>query len=333
MHVLIIGGTRFVGYLLTWRLLSAGHKVTLFNRGKLPDPFRERVERVVGDRTTDDLQNLLRGRRFDAVVDSTAYHTDDVQQVIDLFSGSIGHYIFVSTGQVYLVRQNCPRPSKETDYDGPLIPMPKTSQDRIEWDYGIGKRHCEDLLARAWIEKKFPSTRLRIPVVHGERDHFRRLESYLWRLGDGGPLLLPGGENQPMRHVYGDDVAKAVLKMIGRSITFGKAYNMTQFETPTLPEIISTLAAAMGARAKTVSIPKEQLIEAGLTPKMVSPLSTDWMSFLDPGLAVEELGFQHEPLSSYLAKIVSSFVNHPPQNPPEGYLFRKAELALIESLL
>ena len=49
--------------------------------------------------------------------------------------------------------------------------------------------------------------------------------------------------------------------------------------------------------------------------------------------ALEEIGFQHEPLPSYLAKIVSAFVNHPPQTPPEGYLFRKAELALVESLL
>jgi nucleoside-diphosphate-sugar epimerase len=333
MHMLIIGGTRFVGYLLTWRLLAAGHRVTLFNRGKIIDPFRDKVERLVGDRTTDDLQHLLQGRRFDAVIDSTAYHPDEVQQAIDLFAGSIGHYIFVSTGQVYLVRQNCPRPSKESDYEGSLLPMPDNPQDRAEWDYGIGKRQCEDLLTRAWEEKRFPSTRLRIPVVHGERDHFRRLEGYLWRLADGGPLLLPDGGNQPMRHVYGDDVAKSILKMVGRSRTFGRAYNLTQNETPTLNELISQLASLFGARARTVAVPKDQLIGAGLTPKLVSPLTTPWMSFLDPALATEEIGFQHEELPSYLAKIVSAFVNHPPQNPPEGYLFRKAELALIESLL
>ena len=39
-----------------------------------------------------------------------------------------------------------------------------------------------------------PSGRVHVsvmPVVNGERDPTRRLESYLWRLLDGGPLLLP----------------------------------------------------------------------------------------------------------------------------------------------
>ena len=36
------------------------------------------------------------------------------------------------------------------------------------------------------------------------------------------------------------------------------------------------------------------------------------MSFLDPARAKAELGFRHEPLGSYLDKIVTSFLAHPP---------------------
>jgi nucleoside-diphosphate-sugar epimerase len=39
MKVLVIGGNRFVGIDLTLRLLARGIKVTLLNRGTLPDPF------------------------------------------------------------------------------------------------------------------------------------------------------------------------------------------------------------------------------------------------------------------------------------------------------
>jgi nucleoside-diphosphate-sugar epimerase len=39
VKVLVVGGTRFVGYDLVWRLLASGHDVTVFNRGRLPDPF------------------------------------------------------------------------------------------------------------------------------------------------------------------------------------------------------------------------------------------------------------------------------------------------------
>lgn len=32
MRVLVVGGNRFLGHELAWRLLAAGHAVTLFNR-------------------------------------------------------------------------------------------------------------------------------------------------------------------------------------------------------------------------------------------------------------------------------------------------------------
>jgi len=52
------------------------------------------------------------------------------------------------------------------------------------------------------------------------------------------------------------------------------------------------------------------------------------MSFIDPGLAKVELGFRHEPLASYLHKIVASFLANPPQAPPPGYEHRATELRL-----
>src|SRR5206468_1948091 len=76
MHVLVIGGTRFVGYELVWRLLAAGHRVSLFNRGRLADPFGPRVERLRGDRATEDFPRLLAGRAFDPAVDFAAYRPE-----------------------------------------------------------------------------------------------------------------------------------------------------------------------------------------------------------------------------------------------------------------
>ena len=50
MRILVIGGTRFLGYHLVRRLLEEGHAVTLFNRGETPDDFGGAVERIQGDR-------------------------------------------------------------------------------------------------------------------------------------------------------------------------------------------------------------------------------------------------------------------------------------------
>jgi hypothetical protein len=52
------------------------------------------------------------------------------------------------------------------------------------------------------------------------------------------------------------------------------------------------------------------------------------MSFLDPSRARTELGFLHEPVEVYLARIVAAFLAHPPAGRPEGYARRADETAL-----
>jgi nucleoside-diphosphate-sugar epimerase len=328
VKVLVIGGTRFLGHELAWRLLASGHEVALFNRGTLPDAFGPRVERLRGDRTTADLERLLAGRSFDAAVDFAAYDGTDGRRAAALLGGRVGHYVVISTGQVYLVREGCPRPAREGDYDGELMPEPVSAYDRGQWDYGVKKRALEDALAAAWSTSRFPSTRLRIPMVSGERDHFRRIERYLWRMLDGGPVLMPDGGSRVTRHVYSGSVVKAILALLGRSDNFGQAYNLAQDETPTLGELLTLLAGKLGAPSRLVEVPAERVRAAGLDPLLLSPFSGTWMSFLDPARAKAELGFRHEPLGSYLDKIVTSFLARPPADPPPGYESRAVELKL-----
>ncbi len=193
VHVLIIGGNRFVGRFLAWRLLARGDRVTLLNRGRLADPFGDRVERLVADRTSPDLERLVAGRTFDAVVDLAAFTGEDGRRAAEILRGRTRHHVMVSTGQVYLVREGCPHPAREPareeDYDGPVMARPADPADVEDWEYGIGKRACEDALAAA-ARDGFPATRVRIPMVNGPLDYFRRIEGYLWR-------LVPGGRSAP----------------------------------------------------------------------------------------------------------------------------------------
>jgi nucleoside-diphosphate-sugar epimerase len=232
---------------------------------------------------------------------------------------------------VYLVREGAPRPSRESDYEGPLMAAPQDAADRGEWDYGMGKRAAEDVLAEAWRARRFPGTALRLPVVNGERDPTRRLESYLWRLLDGGPVLLPEGGAAKLRHVYCNDVVRAIDSLLGREDTFGRAFNLCQDEAPTLRELVERLAALLGARPRLVDASAAQLAAAGLAPRAVSPFSSRWISHLDPALARAQLGFQATPLAEALASIVASFLAHLPEAPPENYAGRPRELALAEA--
>jgi nucleoside-diphosphate-sugar epimerase len=326
VHVLVVGGTRFVGYQLVWRLLATGHRLTLFNRGTRADSFGERVERLRGDRTAGDFARLLAGRRFDAVVDFAVFRGEEAAEAVESLKGRVGHYVMVSTGQVYLVRAPRPSPAREADYEGPLMACPPSGKEKEEWDYGMGKRAAEDVLARA--ADRFPSTRLRLPMVNGERDYHRRLEGYLWRLLDGGPVILPDGGERPTRHVYGAAVARAIAGLLGRRDTFGEAYNLAQDETPSAREILAIAGELLGAPPRFVPVPAQDIEAAGLDVVAVSPFSGRWMSFLDPGRAKAELGFRHEPLREYLGRIVAAFLAQPPASPPPALARRAEEKAL-----
>jgi nucleoside-diphosphate-sugar epimerase len=330
LNVLIVGGNRFLGQLLGFRLLAAGHAVTLFNRGNLPDPFGARVERLRGDRTTADFRRLLEGRPFDAVVDFAAFEGKDVAEAVDVLADRVGHYVLISTGQVYLVREGASKPAREEHYAGPLLEEPaRESPDHEEWLYGVGKRACEDVLATAFAARGFPATRLRIPMVNGERDYHRRIEGYLWRLFDGGPVIVPDGGAVRVRHVYGGAVVAAIARLLGDARTFGQAYNLCQDETPTLLEMIELLRDLVGSRAPLVPVSAADIEKAGLVTVKVSPFSTRWMSFLDPTRAQRELSFHHPRVSEYAAAIVASQLAHWPADPPAGYAHRADERRLF----
>lgn len=239
----------------------------------------------------------------------------------------------ISTGQVYLVRDPRPIPAVEEDYDGPTQPRPEREDDVAGWEYGMGKRACEDWLVRAGKQASFPATRVRIPVVHGERDYYRRMEGYLFRLLDGHPLLVPDGGNARIRHVYADAVARALVRIVEERKGVGEAYNLSQGEDVTLRQILHMLSTALGVNPTLVDVPWATLEEQGLTPRSVSPLTSRWMSVLDPSKAARELGFTHETVEQYLGKMVASFLGHPPADVPEGYKDRGAEVALARSLL
>ena len=76
MHVLILGGTMFLGRHLVDAALALGHRVTLFNRGQhnpnlYPKAQYPYIEQLRGDR--DGGLDALKGRIWDAVVDTCGY--------------------------------------------------------------------------------------------------------------------------------------------------------------------------------------------------------------------------------------------------------------------
>lgn len=318
MKALIIGGTRNLGPSLATALLERGYSVTVFNRGVTPGELPPKIERLYGDRSDPvQLEAALKGREFDLVVDTTLYTGPDAEAVARIFKGRTGRYIFLSTGQVYLVRENLERPYREADYEGPVMPDPGLP-DHDDWVYGVDKRAAEDLL------KQPPFTTLRLPMVNSERDHHDRIYGYWLRLRDGGPILIPEGPGLPLRHVYGGDVVSAVLALASSSVGIGRAYNISQDETISIDAFLEKMAAMAGVPLRIARLPREKLDALGLLPAC-SPFSGAWMSVLDNQRSKEELGLRYTPLDIYLERLIAHHAAQP-RREPAGYQQRAREL-------
>lgn len=308
-RALIIGGTRNLGPSIVQALLERGYEVSVFNRGKTPDDLPASARRLRGDRSDPaQLRDAVANQEFELVIDTTLYTGAEAQAVVEIFSGRIGQYVFLSTGQVYLLRPGLKRPFKEEDYAGPVMPEPprENETDYSNWVYGHGKRHAEDVFAHAWAERAFPYTSLRLPMINSERDHYHRIYGYILRLRDGGPILIPDGPGLPLRHVYGEDVVQAILKVAESDSAKGKVWNIGQDESMFLDEFLCLLARLTRRPLKIASIPREVLENSGLLPDC-SPFSGRWMSALDNTRSKIELGMQYTPLTVYLEKLLRYF--------------------------
>jgi nucleoside-diphosphate-sugar epimerase len=270
------------------------------------------VELLRADRSSDDFDHVLAARAFDAVVDFAGFTGDDARRAVRVLDTR--QLIFISSGQVYLVREGLTGAARETDYAGRVMAAPPREEDRDDWAYGIGKRDAEDVIAAA----PFLTTRLRIPMVCGEGDPKQRYEKYLWRILDGGPVFVPNA-NAIARHVYRGSVVDAIVRLVEQPPAQSDAYNLAQAEEPTVREVVELIASA--ARA-----PRPELIDeavAGLTATAYSPFSSRWMSRIDPA----KLGAPHEPLERYIHSTVQHLLATW-SVPPPGYADRALERRL-----
>jgi nucleoside-diphosphate-sugar epimerase len=328
-RILILGGTRNLGHVTALSLLDAGHDVTVLNRGQTPDDLPRDVSRLRADRNDDASMRLaLDDSSFDLVLDNTTYTGRDARQAVDLFGGRAGRYIFISSGQVYLVRENLPRPFSERDYAGPVMAEPAhDSADHSAWLYGIDKRVAEQVFQDASEKSGFPVVTLRLPMVASERDHYGRIQGYIARLMDGGPLLIPSEAGLPLRHVYVSDVASLVTRLVDLPVDTGKAFNVSHGESMSVDGFLDLLASMIGSESQIMRVERNDLESQQLLPDC-SPFSGRWMSELDNSSSVSELNARYTSPAEYLPSIVEDYRRRWIQSGlvPDSYRRRQAEI-------
>src|SRR5690606_10544409 len=97
MHILVIGGSAFLGRAVAEEALRRGHQVTTFNRGR-SHPDVPGVEAVRGDRESPaDLRRLAAGRSWVFVVAAWGRVPWVVGESAGALSGRAASSVFVST--------------------------------------------------------------------------------------------------------------------------------------------------------------------------------------------------------------------------------------------
>jgi nucleoside-diphosphate-sugar epimerase len=321
MKILVLGGTRFFGKTLVEQLVSAGHAVTVLSRGKLPPP--DGAAQVVADRADSAaLAAALAGRSFDVVIDNVAMTAAHVGAALEVLGDRTGHYVLTSTASVYgdFARG---RVWRESDLDLAELERPPLDGHA----YTIGKRGAEAVLWRG-ERSKVPFTIVRPGYVVGPHDHLQRMQFFLRRLGDGGPVLVPSGGGDIFQLAWHADVASAIARVLGDPARFGRAYNLSGPELFTYPTLVRALAAAAGTRTVCVEIPREILRQGALVGEEM-PFGEDGSTWACDTTRLErELGIRRTPASAWMVELVRGPA---PARDAEDEARRAVELSIAAS--
>lgn len=302
-----------MGRALVEALIARGDEVILLSRGKTPDPFGDKVQRVAADR--DDRPQLRAALSklgyVDCMFDFSARDTPvhKVADVVNTMHGKIGHFIFISTQAVYQADWD-PRKPQEEEATFDLPPPAEKRRTAYGWD----KAAAEELLKVAYTTGGFPSTRIRIPIVNGPHDPTFRLWRYHAWLNSGHPVYVTRGGDKAYSTVYSEDVVSAVMAVLktGKP-TFGQVYQLNQEERPTIAQVCEAMAASgaypppkNGDRVRVLSDAQVKAMDPKDRAKLLSWSHLDGMdNTMSIYKAKTELGWTPTPMAEWYKKTVA----------------------------
>jgi 2'-hydroxyisoflavone reductase len=256
MRILVLGGTQFLGRHVVELALARGHDVTLFNRGRTRPELFAGVEKLRGDRGGD--LGALRGRSFDAVVDTSGYVPGVVRETIDALA-DVGHYTFVSSISVYADLSTPPTESS------PVAELAGDPPEDWREAYGELKADCEDV-ARASFPGAFV---VRPGLIVGPWDPTGRFTYWPKRLADGGRVLAPAPRDADAQVIDVRDLAGWIV----RGAEGGLAGTFNAVDRPVSREaLIETCRRVAGAEAEIVWVEPSFLAAHGIGEWMELPL-------------------------------------------------------------
>ncbi len=207
LHILILGGTGFIGPHQVDYAMSRGHTVTLFNRGKTNPALFPNVEKLIGDRNAPDGYAALKGRTWDVVIDNPTQIPRWVRDAGAALKDSAQTYVFVSTLSAYKTRAKVGL----TEEDTAMLNAPADADaEPPKATYGALKVRCENDAKAVWGDRALV---VRPGLIVGPGDLTDRFSYWPIRVEQGGEMLAPGTPDDPVAFVDQRDLTEFMIRL------------------------------------------------------------------------------------------------------------------------
>ena len=248
--ILIIGGTGVISSAVVAEALNRNIDVTIVTRGRRTIPAG--VNSIVCDKDNyAKLADLLKEKRFDAVIDFLCYTVDELEKSFTFFSNYTVQYFFISSCAVYDKRQG----GVLSEGAPKVLPM---------WDYSVNKWNAEQRLMQLAKDTNCAYTVIRPAITYDNTRIPYGISpqyGYHWtmcaRILAGKPIITwNNGENRTnMMRV--EDFAVGLVGLIGNEKAYNEAFNICGDETPSFREVLSVLEEYLQKKIITIDIPSE----------------------------------------------------------------------------
>jgi nucleoside-diphosphate-sugar epimerase len=175
-----------------------------------------------------------------------AYVPEQIERDLALFEGRTDQYVFISSASAYQTPPSTLPVTESTPLDNPF------------WQYSRNKIACEEVLVRAYRERKTPIT-----IVRPSHTYDRTLPPFndgytvMWRMLQGKPVVVHGDGTSLWTLTHHADFAKGFVGLLGHSGAIGEAVHITSDEWLTWNAIYDIVAQKLGVEAKKVHVPSD----------------------------------------------------------------------------
>lgn len=242
MNILFIGGTGRLSKDAAKLAFERGDHVTLFTRGSkersvFADPRYEMIYGNIRDKQASS--ELLRGRRFDTVVDFLSYNPSQMETTISIMRHCCEQYLFISTATVY-----------QRDNDDEVVSENSTKIGNDRWEYSRNKALCEKRLedmrheglemqhtiVRPYVT--YGNTRVPYPIVPmNSTKEWSLIERVIAHRPI--PVFDEGKTVTTLTHTK--DFAKGLVGLLGNPLAYGEAFHITNDSNNSWGEVLDAI--------------------------------------------------------------------------------------------